>query len=156
MYKTANLLFLAIISIFLFNCSTDDNLKKIKKKLIIKNSTPTELIKTLEQIIQRKNEKLLLKIYTPESSKTIRYNNKIGIGSAGTIDDFFYLEISRLNRIKSKKKEKLNILKIGKNSIFIELASKKKLRIKTKKISGKYYIDVINSPGGKILLLKEK
>jgi len=92
--------FLIIITFLFIQCKSKDISEKTTKKVIIKNNTKKELIKTLEKIIFKKNKKILLKIYTPESRKIINYNNKIGIGSAGTIDDFFYLEISRLNKQK--------------------------------------------------------
>lgn len=152
MKKSLIIILTAILLFSIFNCKNKNTpLRKKKEKLVIKSKTIPQLFSTISKAIKIRNINLIRSLYTRRTLSAVKYNNKLGIGTAGSIDEKIMNEIETIG----KKNKKIKILSIRRRKVLVQWPSGKTFVVVVYWENKGYRIDGINSPGGEILLLKE-
>lgn len=148
-----------ILALLLTACGdSDDAAKKARPRVPAAervNTTVDELVSTLGKVIRLQDKETLLSLYTPESRNAIIYNNRIGIGTAGTVDEQIMIEMQskqHANRpllLKQQKHFK------DYTAVLLQWPSSREFPLAVTRISNRFYLDAIKSFGGAILLLEK-
>lgn len=172
MHKTLSIMLLMLL-IACNGRDSDANLNQ--KKITPDHSSPAALLTTLGTIIKEGREELLFATYTRRSIEAIKHNNKTGIGTAGTVDGLLREEIAiriaqRPNQPAEKKatpKKKLPekvrskpfaapaIINSKNGLLTVRWPSGNRSSILFVKENKRWLVDILNGPGGEILLMKE-
>lgn len=150
----------AVVLLFTFSsCGEEDKTANKKIQLLaekeINQQTPEALLQTVGKIIKLQDTVTLIKLYTPESRKAIRFNNRIGVGTAGTVDEQIHNEMQGKKHATGEIKVITTKKKKGYTAAFVEWPSSRRFTVAVTQISNRYYLDAIKSFGGKILLLEK-
>lgn len=143
-----------------------------RTRLVIDHASPAGLLASLGTIIREGREDALFLAYTRRSIAAVKHNNKTGIGTAGTTDGLLREEIAiRLAQMPSRPPQGSKggnrtpgkqppftppALVNNKNGLLtVRWPSGNQSPILLVKENGRWLVDVLNGPGGDILLLKE-
>lgn len=118
----------------------------------VKRSTPADLIATLSAALKARSHKTILALYTTASAAAVNRSIQTGLGTAGSIDDLFLLE---MEKPAVNSAIPVEIVENRAPDYRIKLPSGVRLSLRLVSENNGYAIDVIASPGGEILLVSD-
>lgn len=163
----------ALLAALVASCGgSGDEAPRHRARPVLDHSSPAGLLASLGTIIREGREDALFLAYTARSIDAVKHNNKTGIGTAGTTDGLLREEIAiRLAQVPPRPPQGSKggnrtpgkqppftppALVNNKNGLLtVRWPSGNQSPILLVKENGRWLVDVLNGPGGEILLLKE-
>ena len=159
-YRLTAILLLST-ALTLLNCQRDSDDAAEQERIAsfeVSNDTVAALLDSLTEVIHEQYRENRVQLYTEESREAVEYNNTLGIGTAGTLDEIVLDEIDQYRRkIRENAADNTPVRLIQRNgdALLVTWPSGRQGTIIVRQTPQGVFLDIIRSPGGDILLIKE-
>lgn len=143
----------AALALLLAGCGDKEQADRIRAPRVpVKLATPAELAETLDACLKAADRATLVLLYAAKSREAVEQSNKLGIGTAGTLDE----KLLAVLEDPARRGKGLKLVRVLPASLQFELPAGGPVVTCAILLEDKAWrIDIVASPGGDILLLKD-